>query len=179
MAKTLEKARKAISKKRSGTIDALHQNSRDSKRLHRAQIRDERLEKLASTKRKHDKPLLRRVRFFRHAVSELGNQPLELKVIQSKIHEYVHQYDEEYEAEKKTRRAGRPSSTKEDLLKMKITALEKEYRDGFYMPDLSTEQNIGMVNRFDGSWTFLNSLAWVKISEAGVVKPSSFPPQGL
>lgn len=57
MAKTLEKARKAISKKRSGTIDALHQNSRDSKRLHRAQIRDERLEKLASTKRKHDKPL--------------------------------------------------------------------------------------------------------------------------
>ena len=57
MAKTLEKARKAIAKKRSGTIEALHQNSRDSKRLHRAQIRDERLEKMAQTRRRQDKPL--------------------------------------------------------------------------------------------------------------------------
>jgi translation machinery-associated protein 16 len=97
-----------------------------------------------------DRVKVRRVRFFRHAVNELGDKPLELEVIQSKIHEwvlpliastgcqvanyasrFVHQHDEEYEEEKKTRRAGRPSSTKEDLLKMKITALEKEYRDGF------------------------------------------------
>ena len=44
---------------------------------------------------------------------------------------YVHQYDEEYDAVKKTRRAGRPPSTKEDLLKIKIAALEKEYEAGF------------------------------------------------
>lgn len=44
---------------------------------------------------------------------------------------FVHQYDEEYEEIKKTRRAGRPASTREDLLKMKISALEKEHRDGF------------------------------------------------
>jgi hypothetical protein len=44
---------------------------------------------------------------------------------------FVHQHDEEYEEVKKTRRPGRPASTREDLLKMKITALEKEQRDGF------------------------------------------------
>jgi hypothetical protein len=57
MAKTLEKTRKQIAKKRNGTIDALHQKSRDSKRLHRAQVRDERLEKIAEARRKKDQPL--------------------------------------------------------------------------------------------------------------------------
>jgi hypothetical protein len=44
---------------------------------------------------------------------------------------FVHQYDEEYDAVKKTRRAGRPASTKEDLLRIKIAALEEEYTKGF------------------------------------------------
>lgn len=47
---------------------------------------------------------------------------------------YVHQYDEEYEAVKKTRRAGRPASTKEDLLKIKMAGLEEEYSKGFCRP---------------------------------------------
>lgn len=57
MAKTLEKTRKQIAKKRNGDIGALHQFSRNSKRLHKAQIRDERLEKLAATRKKQDQPL--------------------------------------------------------------------------------------------------------------------------
>lgn len=57
MPKTLEKTRKRIAKKRNGTIDALHIYSRDSKKLHKAQVRDERLEKLIATRKKHDQPL--------------------------------------------------------------------------------------------------------------------------
>jgi len=57
MPKTLEKTRKQIAKKKGGQVDALHQNSRDSKRLHRAQIRDDRLEKLAAARKKNNKPL--------------------------------------------------------------------------------------------------------------------------
>jgi translation machinery-associated protein 16 len=44
---------------------------------------------------------------------------------------FVHQNDEEYAALKKERRPGRPASTREDLLRMKIAADEKEYEDGF------------------------------------------------
>jgi translation machinery-associated protein 16 len=44
---------------------------------------------------------------------------------------YIHQYDEEYDEVKKARRPGRPSSTREDLLKAKISALEDEYKQGF------------------------------------------------
>lgn len=57
MPKSLVKTRKQIAKKRNGTIDALHQFSRDSKRLHKAQVRDDRLEKLAAARKKHDQPL--------------------------------------------------------------------------------------------------------------------------
>lgn len=44
---------------------------------------------------------------------------------------YVHQHDEEYDAVKKTRRPGRPASVREDLLKMKVDALQKEHQNGF------------------------------------------------
>jgi translation machinery-associated protein 16 len=57
MAKTLEKTRKQIAKKRNGKIEALHEHSRDTKRLHRAQVRDDRLEKMAEARRKRDQPL--------------------------------------------------------------------------------------------------------------------------
>lgn len=44
---------------------------------------------------------------------------------------WVSQHNEEYEEVKKTRRPGRPASAREDLLKMAIAALEKEYKEGF------------------------------------------------
>lgn len=53
MPSTLEKTRKRIAKKK-GPIDAIHQHSRDSKRLHRAQARDEKLEKVAAARKKTD-----------------------------------------------------------------------------------------------------------------------------
>lgn len=56
MPKSLEKTRKAISKKK-GNITALHENSRDSQRLKRASNRDDKLQKVASLRRKHDQHL--------------------------------------------------------------------------------------------------------------------------
>ncbi|KAM7207982.1 Translation machinery-associated protein 16 [Naviculisporaceae sp. PSN 640] len=176
MAKTLEKTRKQIQKKRNGPITALHQNSRDSKRLHKAQIRDNRLEKIADARRKKDQPLLARVTFFQEFVQQQANQPLTLEAIQAKVSEFVHQYDEEYAEAKSTRRPGRPASMKEDLLKMKVEALEKEHRDGFYMPDLTSETNVQLLDRWEGSWSFLPNLAWVRISATGNVRPAKFPP---
>ena len=57
MAKTLEKTRKQIARKKGAPIDALHEHSRNAKRLHYAQHRDERLEKLARARDKRDQPL--------------------------------------------------------------------------------------------------------------------------
>ena len=165
MPKSLEKTRKKIAKKK-GNITALHENSRDSQRLRRAQMRDDKLVRVASARRKNDKPLgmlcrsinsmyvciltsvVVRAAYFQDAIRENNGQPLELDAIQTLIREYchlkllcsrlwliipsfVHQHDEEFNELKKERRPGRPASTREDLLRMKIAQDEKEYEDGF------------------------------------------------
>ena len=43
----------------------------------------------------------------------------------------MHQHDEEFNQIKKERRPGRPASTREDILRIKIVADEKEYDNGF------------------------------------------------
>ncbi|ROW15761.1 hypothetical protein VPNG_02063 [Cytospora leucostoma] len=176
MPKTLEKTRKQIAKKRNGTIDALHQYSRDSKRLHKAQVRDERLEKLIAARKKHDQPLIGRIRFFQKAARDNEKRTFEMDKIQSLISEYVHQYDEEMEAMKKTRRAGRPASASHDMLKLKIDGLVKEQQNGFYIPDLTKQDNIDLLDRWEGAWSFFASMSYVRIAKDGTVKPSSFPP---
>lgn len=54
---SLDKTRKQISKKRNGVINSLHAKSRDSLRLHKAAVRDQRIVKQAATRRKKDQPL--------------------------------------------------------------------------------------------------------------------------
>lgn len=54
---SLDKTRKQIAKKRGGTINALHAKSRDSLRLHKAGVRDQRIEKLARSRSKKERPL--------------------------------------------------------------------------------------------------------------------------
>lgn len=57
MPSTLQKTRKQISKKRGGVVDSLHEKSRDSMRLHKAGIRDQRIERLAASRNKKEQPL--------------------------------------------------------------------------------------------------------------------------
>ncbi|PSR79851.1 translation machinery-associated protein 16 [Coniella lustricola] len=178
MPKTLEKTRKQVAKKRHGAIGALHEFSRDSKRLHKAQVRDERLEKLAAARKKQDKPLIARAKFFQQAIQENDSQVFDQARIQATISQFVQQYDEEYDTVKKTRRSGRPASAREDLLKLKVDALQKEHQNGFYIPDLSRQDNVDSLKRWEGSWTSLSTLSWVRVSKAGAVKPSTFPPSG-
>ncbi|KAL7810047.1 translation machinery-associated protein 16 [Trichoderma aethiopicum] len=179
MPSTLHKTRKQISKKRNGEVNALHEKSRDSFRLRKAGVRDQRLEKLAAARNKREQPIVERVTFFQQKVREQGSEPLEVAAVQAIIHTYVHQYDEEYEAVKKTRRAGRPASTKEDLLKIKIAALEKEYEAGFLIPDITTAEGVKSLDAWEGSWAYLTSLPWIKVTASGNVRKAELPSKAL
>lgn len=57
MGSTLQKTKKQISKKRNGVPNALHEKSRDSLRLHKASVRDQRLDKLAAARTKKEQPI--------------------------------------------------------------------------------------------------------------------------
>ncbi|KAI1438086.1 translation machinery-associated protein 16 [Xylaria sp. CBS 124048] len=177
MPKSLERARKAIARKK-GAVESLHQYSRDSKRLHRAQVRDEKLEKLASARKKKDRPYIERTAFFLEALKQNGGQPLSIDLIQDLIKTYVHQYDEELDAVKKTRRPGQPAKAKEDLLKIKIAHLEKEYQNGFLLPVLDTQENVDILQKWEGSWSYLTTFKWMTVRSDGAAKPAIFPPKG-
>ncbi|KAH8819547.1 translation machinery-associated protein 16 [Xylogone sp. PMI_703] len=177
MPTSVDKARKKISKKK-GDITVLHENSRDSQRLRRAQMRDEKLQKISASRRKMDQPYIERATYFQDAIRKNNSQPLEFDAIKALIESYVHQHGEEFEGLKKARRAGRPASTREDLLKMKITALKKEYENGFYVPDITDADNVTFLDRWEGTWSYLSTLKWVRITKQGVVQPCKFPPKG-
>ncbi|KAK9771599.1 putative Translation machinery-associated protein 16 [Seiridium cardinale] len=177
MGTSLEKTRKRIAKKK-GPIEAIHQYSRDAKRLGRAQARDEKLGKVAAARKKSDQPWIERAAYFQEAVKQHEGKPLQLDVVQELIKGFVHQYDEELSDLKKARRPGRPASTKEDLLKVKISTLEKEHQIGFLVPELTTEEGAQRLEKWEGSWSFLTGLKWVRITDDGKVQQSSFPPRG-
>lgn len=107
MPSSLQKTRKHIAKKRNGEVNALHAKSRDSLRLHKAGVRDQRLEKLAAARSKKEQPIgmisaiswkfsdgdwsinlvnpVDRVTFFQESLAEKDNQPLDLETVQSYI----------------------------------------------------------------------------------------------
>lgn len=109
----------------------------------------------------------------------------------------MHQHDQKLDDLKKSRRPGRPASVKEDLLSLKVETLRKEQQNGFcrsqhslvsiphgilltdtaqVLPDLSKQNNIDLLNRWEGAWSFLAAMSYVRITEAGTIKSSSFPP---
>lgn len=92
---------------------------------------------------------------------------------------YLSRHDEELAELKKQRRPGRPSSTREDLLSQFTATEEKEYDTGFWLPDMQDEDNLRMLENWNGAWTSLNTLKYVRIKRDGNTQQSRFPPNGL
>lgn len=65
------------------------------------------------------------------------------------------------------RRAGRPASPKEDLLKQRINRELEEFRTGFYVPDLQNWENIEWLQRWDGSVGSLAQVKFARVSKDG------------
>ena len=55
----------------------------------------------------------------------------------------------------------------------------REYRAGFWVPDIGDEDGRTRLERWNGEWAGLNALKFVRVVEAGGIRPSSFPPKGL
>ncbi|VUC30578.1 unnamed protein product [Clonostachys rosea] len=199
MPSTLEKTRKQISKKRNGVINALHEKSRDSFRLHKASVRDQRLDKLAAARNKKEQPIAERVKFFQKALKRSRSEVLDLTTVQDEIHKFIQQYVKEHDSLKKSRRPGRPASTREDLLKNKIAALQAEYDQGFAVPDVinaegasilssgedplseetTTPSDEGEVEVATIPWSKVTTIPWIKVTRAGQARPADFPTKGL
>lgn len=166
----------AIQKKVAKKRKAIHENSRDAQRLRTAGLRDEKLARLAATRAKGYQPLLQRTAFFRDAAQKMDGSLA--GVMDELINGFIHRDDEELADLKRQRRPGRPSSTKEDLLRRRLADEEQEYSTGFYMPDLEDAENIDRLKSWNGDWAALGSIKFVRIRQDGDRRESVFPPKG-
>lgn len=47
------------------------------------------------------------------------------------------------------------------------------------MPDLTDSDNVIFLDRWEGAWSYLSTLKWVRISSKGEIQASlKFPPKG-
>lgn len=95
------------------------------------------------------------------------------------IEDYLGRDDDELAKLQAERRAGRPPSTRETLLKQARLAEQGEYASGFWVPDLQEADTLKALRDWDGSWAGLATMKFVRISKEGSKKESCFPPKGM
>jgi translation machinery-associated protein 16 len=105
--------------------------------------------------------------------------PLSVTDLQAMIEDFLGRDDEELANLKASRRAGRPPSTRETLLKQNQAVEQGEYASGFWVPDLEDPDILQRLKTWDGKWSSLATLKFARISKDGHKKDSSFPPKGL
>lgn len=91
---------------------------------------------------------------------------------------YLNRDNEELLQLKAERRPGRPSSTKEDLLRQRVEVEEREYSAGYWIPDMGDEKNLAALKGWSGEWENLNILKFIRVTKGGKKAESSFPPKG-
>ena len=122
---------------------------------------------------------MERISFFHAALQFHERTTFTPQEMQDHILLFIRRTDSELTELNDTRRPGRPPSTREDILKRKQEAEVKEYRSGFWIPDLQDAENVGILKEWNGDWAALAQLKYVRVAEDGGVKGSSFPPTGL
>ncbi|KAL8841340.1 MAG: hypothetical protein Q9170_000971 [Blastenia crenularia] len=197
MPKDLAKVQKKISKKK-GSKASIHENSRDAKRLRRAGARSDKLERLATARGKASQPMrtqrydpwtfqfmleltdhlaVQRIAFFRTAAESM-TQPFTVSSTQSLIETYLSRSSSELSTLQSARRPGRPTSTREDMLRQRTETEAKEYVSGYWIPDMEDLDTLEKLRAWNEEWTSLNTLKFVRITQQGVRHASSFPPKG-
>ncbi|KAJ5594194.1 uncharacterized protein N7459_000402 [Penicillium hispanicum] len=174
---TLQKVQKHISKKR-GVADSLHENSRDAQRLRRAGARDDRLSRHASITLRARQPYVDRIEYFHDAIQAVS-EPLSDSEIEEMIMKCIHRDGEEIAQLEKERRKGRPPSKREEALKQRTQTEEKELKTGFWLPDLGDPDVLIALKHWNGEWSGLSTLKFVRFTREGGKKASSFPPKGM
>jgi len=56
---------------------------------------------------------------------------------------------------------------------------DREYNAGFWIPDMTDEDNLKFLSEWNGEWTALNTFRYIRLSRDGTIHPSNFPPMGL
>ncbi|OJD14424.1 hypothetical protein AJ78_05225 [Emergomyces pasteurianus Ep9510] len=178
MPKNLHKVQKQISKKR-GKLDSLHENSRDAKRLRRAGGREHKLALAATVTMRGRLSFVDRVHFFQENIPETPAPLSDGDIVQLITSRFIARNQPELDQLQQERRPGRPPVKREDVLRDKIQAENKEFESGFWLPDMGDVENVKKLAEWNGEWSSMSTLGFVRIAKDGGRQKSIFPPKGL
>ncbi|KAK7528101.1 translation machinery-associated protein 16 [Phyllosticta citriasiana] len=183
MPKSLAKVSKKITNKRkhAGKASAMHEHSRDSKRLQRAAARDSRLARTLDSRSRQNMPYLERLAHIQDALASTHStaSALTLPAMHDLVESCIARDAEELETLRAARRAGRPPTSREQLLLQRVDRENKEFDGGFYVPDLEDAETVDKVRAWDGEWVSCNSMRFVRLTRAGEKRDSAWPPNGM
>lgn len=178
MARALHKVQKQISKKRGGKPTALHENSRDARRLRQAGAREDKLARIASAAAKSNQIYVNRVAWIKETLDD-REAPLDDSEMKQLVEAFIGRENDELSELQAAQRPGRPKSKAEERIQLRIDAEQHEFESGFWIPELRKPDSIAELARWKDDWGGLNTLKFVRVNKSGVIKPSSFPPKGL
>lgn len=178
MARSLHKVQKQISKKKGGKPTALHENSRDARRLRQAGAREDKIARIMTVTAKSNQVYVERVAWFQQAIMN-HDKPLLATEIQEMVENFIARENDELDEVKAVHRPGRPKSKAEERIQDRIDAEEREFKAGFWVPDMRDEGCLERLRRWGGQWGSLSTLTYIRVVKESGIKPSSFPPKGL
>jgi translation machinery-associated protein 16 len=116
-----------------------------------------------------------------HVLTERsGHQiPLSGREIANERFSFIARDDEELAEIQSQRRPGRPPSKAEERITQRVEGERKEYKAGFWVPELRDEASRQKLENWSGNWAGLNNLNFVRTVSGGEIQPSTFPPKGL
>lgn len=178
MARALSKVQKQISKKKGGKPTALHENSRDARRLRQAGAREDKIARIMTAAARSNQIYVDRIRWFQERLGGLETALSDAEV-QQLVEEFISREQDDLAQIKAAQRPGRPRSKAEERIQARIDAEEKEFKAGFWAPEMRNENCIEKLRRWGGEWGGLSTLTYVRVVKGSNIKPSSFPPKGL
>jgi translation machinery-associated protein 16 len=137
-----------------------------------------------------------RIHYFHEAVQSI-EEPLSDDQLSEMILKYVHHHEHSLRAPrligyrcihrdegeiaqlKSERRKGRPPTRREELLNQRTETEEKEFKTGFWLPELGDADVLHALKHWNRHWAGLSSLKFIRITQEGVKQASSFPPKGM
>jgi translation machinery-associated protein 16 len=136
-----------------------------------------------------------RIRYFHDAVQTVEN-PLSDAELAELVNKYVESHiptsrrglthprcinrdEEELTQLQQERRKGRPPVRREEALMQRTQTEEKEFKTGFWMPDMSDADVLVALKHWNGQWSGLSPMKFIRLTQAGVKQSSSFPPKSI
>lgn len=132
--------------------------------LTRAQLRQDKLQTNKSMRSDAQSQKLLRLHFFKSFIEKIEQESYTIPEIHDMIVAYIERNSDELDQLKSQRRPGRPSSSRQDSLQMQLEYDDREYNDGFTLPDLRDPQVVKALKAWKGSVGGTNTLVSIRIA---------------